>query len=483
MTFTTTFFLLAFLPLTLAGYYLIRKELQNTFLLLASLIFYAMGDVWSLFYLVFSIGVNYLLTCAMGRNLTCMEELKGYTMAGKFKGRARGWMVLTLLFNGVYLFAFKYLPVFAAGLPLGISFYTFRTLSYCLDVYWQRVPYLKNPIDLALYVSFFPQVSMGPVCRFTEFAPQLKGRTFNADLFREGVVQITAGLLKKLVLANGIGTFVDRIFAMEGRTVVLAWVGVLGYLLQLYYDFSGYSDMALGLGKLFGFTGPKNFDYPYISRSVGEFWNRWHMTLGGWLRDYLYTPLFRALMNLRVMPLLVCDILSLFVTWVFAGVWHGAGWKFLLYGLYYFAFIAWERILDDRIKKRRRKQGKKKKKKSLPEVALSHIYCLMAVIFGQLLFRIPTLGAYLPYVGSMFVGNVMDEASLFILRECAPLMAVGTFLCLPVVPLIKRKLLEKGGIFSGIEAAGEWIFVIFGLLTAVAYMVANTYQPFIYFNF
>lgn len=500
---STTLFLFIFLPLTLAGYYLIREELRNFLLVAASLIFYALGDPKCVVLLVFSIAVNYALTSRMGRNLTHRDELKGYSMSAKYARRALGWLILTLIFNFALLFVFKYLsftlqtantlfrldiaiPVLA--LPVGISFYTFRTVSYCLDVYWGTAECQRDPVDLALYVSFFPQVTMGPITKYSQFSSQLHGRRFDLALFGEGAKQMIAGLFKKVVFANGTGFFVDQIFAMADaeRTVLLAWVGIIGYLLQLYYDFSGYSDMAIGLGKLFGFTTPKNFDYPYLSRSIVEFWNRWHMTLGTWLRDYLYTPVLRALAGGRKLSMFACNILALLATWIFSGIWHGAGWRFLIYGLYYFSFIAMERTVEYYQKKRRKRLKLKKKKEGLPVIALSHVYCLVVVTFGQLLFRIDSLAAYPPYVLSMFglAGNgLADGASLYLFRQCLPLMAFGLAFCVPIVPFLEKKLEGLPAVPGVICDAVEWGIYALVFLASTAYVVANSYNAFIYFKF
>ena len=308
------------------------------------------------------------------------------------------------------------------------------------------------------------------------------------NLFGEGTKQIIAGLFKKVVYANGIGFFVDQIFAMAAseRTVLLAWVGIIGYLLQLYYDFSGYSDMAIGLGKLFGFATPKNFDYPYLSKSIVEFWNRWHMTLGLWLRDYIYTPVLRAMMKGEQLSIFACNLIALFVTWLFSGVWHGAGWRFLIYGLYYFAFIAMERTVENYLKKRRKRLKLKKKKDSKPVIVISHVYCLVVVIFGQLLFRVDSLGNYPPYFLSMFglAGNALvNEASIFMLKQCLPMMAFAMLFCLPLVPFLQRKLAGAHAVSGTIGSAIEWIVYTLVFFIAIAYTVASTYNAFIYFNF
>lgn len=503
MSITTTLFLFALLPLTLAVYYLIRQELRNFLLAAVSLIFYALGDPKGVALLALSIAVNYLLTLRMGWNLARMDELKGYSMSARYARKARVWLILALSFNFSLLFIFKYLvftartlhsllglslTVPALALPVGISFYTFRTVSYCVDVYWRLTECQRNPVDLALYVSFFPQVTMGPITRYSSFEKQLRNRRFDMEHFGEGTKLIIAGLFKKTVYANGIGIFVDQIFAMAAseRTVLLAWAGILGYLLQLYYDFSGYSDMAAGLGRLFGFSTPTNFDYPYLSRSIVEFWNRWHITLGAWLRDYLYTPLLRALMKGKELSVFQCNLIALLGVWLFSGMWHGAGWRFLIYGLYYFFFIALERIVEYYLKKRRKRLNLKKQKASAPAATLSRIYCLIVVIFGQLLFRIDALENYPPYFLSMFglAGNgLISRASVFLIREYLPVMGMAGLFCFPLVPFLKRRLAGMGTIPRVIGGAVESVIYTAILIISIAYTVAGTYNAFIYFNF
>lgn len=487
MTFTSTLFLFLFLPIAMGIYYLARSGLKNIILVAVSLLFYAVGEPRLVWLLIGSIAVNYLIGLAM-------------ESTAEKKWLHRGTLLAMLAWNFGTLFYYKYfifsietvntlfglniaLPVI--GLPLGISFFTFRTVSYGLDVHWGTVRALKNPIDLALYVSFFPQVTMGPIDKYANFEKQLHGRTFDKTAFIEGIQQIIAGLFKKLFFSNSLGMMVDRVFEMQTgeRTVLLAWLGIVGYMLQLYYDFAGYSDIAIGLGKLFGFKTPQNFDYPYISKSVVEFWNRWHMTLGAWLKDYIYTPVFRTLMDKKSISIFKCNIIALFVVWLFAGVWHGAGLKFIVYGLYYFVFIALERTVEYLQKQRRKRLKIKKKSETKLHVIGMHVYLLVVILFGQLLFRADSLAAYWQYIGSLFGthgAGLTNTLSRTLMSQNILLISVGAVFCLPVARWLREKTMRLFGEWQPFLQTGLYLglFVI-----AIAYAFTNTYQSFIYFQF
>lgn len=493
MAFTSTIFMFLFLPVSLAGYYLIRPELKNLFLLMASLGFYAFGEPKMVFLLLLSTVVNY----AAGRLIARRKQAEK---------SGRPWVALALIWNLGLLFYFKYL-IFTvqsinalAGtqfilpsitLPLGISFFTFRCISYILDVSWDTVPAEKNWIKVALYISFFPQISMGPITKYHGFCSQLTDRPFDADVFGEGAKRIIIGLSKKLVLANGIAVMVDQIFSMtSGRTVLLAWLGALGYLLQLYYDFSGYSDMAIGIGKLFGFQTPENFNYPYMSRSIVEFWNRWHMTLGSWFKDYLYTPVFRKMMTVtkkdhKKLSMYQCDMIALFVTWLLTGLWHGSAWSYVGWGLYNFAFIALERTIDYYQKKRRKRLKLKKKPDSPYQIVLSHIYFFVVLIFSQVMFRTEKMSDYVGYLKDMFAlgGNgFCDGWSLFLLKDNLLLFIVGLFFCFPV--LKKLQVRVQGSICCRkVLTVVEPLFYVILFIVSISNMVVSSYNPFMYLNF
>ncbi len=495
MTFTSPIFLFLFIPLALTGYYLIRHNLRNLFLLAASLTFYAFGEPRFVALLALSILMSYLF----GRLIDRVKE----HLVGK-----RLVLLLSLIWNFGLLFYFKYLIFtlktvsaitnvqFALpeiALPLGISFFTFRTVSYILDIYCESVPVQKNIVDVALYVSFFPQVTMGPIMKYADFHTQLRDRKFDLDNCAEGVKRIILGLCKKLILSNGIAVMVDQAFSTgdSERSVLLAWMGIIGYLLQLYYDFSGYSDMAIGLGSLFGFQTKENFNFPYLSKSVAEFWARWHITLGTWMKDYLYVPAFRAL-NRKKVPLLdktisvqMADYIALLAVWLFAGVWHGAAWHFIIYGLYNYFFILLERIKDNYLKQRRKRLKLKKQPETKLQAALAHIYFVIVIIFGQLLFRIPSGGAYFLYIKSMFgmMGNPLSSGfAQLMLMDNLLIFFLGILFCFPAAKMVKQWM-QTYVITNRIYKVVTPILYLVLFLVAISYMLLSSYNPFLYLNF
>lgn len=495
MSFTSTFFLFLFFPLSVAGYYMIRSELRNLFLVIVSIVFYAVGEPKLVLLLLASILVNY------GFGLW-IEKVRTVKVLGGLI------LFLSLAWNFGVLFYYKYLAfailnvnqLFGSNLlipdialPLGISFFTFRTVSYCVEVYWQTCSAQKNLILLALYISFFPQITMGPITKYSIFEPQLKNRQISFDLFVEGVKRIIIGLAKKLVLANQLAVMVDAIFALQDseRTVVAAWLGIIGYLLQLYYDFSGYSDMAIGIGNLFGFHTPENFQYPYLSKNVAQFWGRWHITLGTWLKDYLYTPVFRSV-NGKQIPVLnkkvsiqYADYISLFAVWTFAGIWHGASWKYVIYGYYHCLFIITERIRDNYLKKRRKRLKLKKQPETRLQSAISHLYFLVVIIFGQLLFRVSEASDFVPYVGSMFgiVGNtVTNPFSYVLVHDCGIIILISILFCFPIVPKL-QKFSSEYILPNKIAGVAEPVAYLGLLVIATAFALTGSYNPFLYQNF
>lgn len=487
MSFSTPVFLFLFFPLTILGYYLIHPKLKNAFLTIASLAFYAWGEPRFIVVFAATILFNYLAGVLLGR----IKELKN---------TKRLVMIAALAVNIGLLFYYKYLmfgteiinDIFKAGLtvkeialPLGISFFTFRSISYILDVYWCTSEAQKNPVNVALYISFFPQVSMGPITKSNVFLSQINNRHFDLDIFTDGIKRFIVGMAKKLIIADTLSVIVDPVFSMaaDERTVVAAWYGIIGYCLQLYFDFSGYSDMAIGLGKMFGFETPENFDYPYMSKGAVEYWNRWHITLGAWLKDYLYTPVFRSLYN-KKKPVFLCDVLGLIAVWLVAGIWHGAAWHYVMYGLYYCTFIILERTIEYYEKKKRKKLKQKKKPETKWHAALSHIYFIFVLIFGQLLFRIDNLGDFFPYVGNMFGANVFtDSYSTFTLKSMLGIFVLGILFCFPVAKKVREILQKQKGLYVFADKVLMTAVYVGMFLICVAYMQISTYNPFLYNNF
>lgn len=470
MSFTTPVFLFLFFPLTVLGYYLIHPKLKNAFLLAASLAFYTWGE--PKFILVFIIGIllNYALALWIGK-------------LGEKKAPKRAVLILSLIINLGLLFYYKYLAfgaeimnsVFDASftiseiaLPLGISFFTFRSISYVSDVYMGKSEAQKNPINAALYISFFPQVSMGPITESNAFLTQLKERRFDLDMFTDGIKRLIVGMAKKLIIADTLGVIVDSVFssAADERTVVAAWTGMIGYCLQLYFDFSGYSDMAIGLSKMFGFETPENFDYPYMATSITDFWRRWHITLSKFFRDYVYIPLGgNRKGNVYV---------HIFVVFLLTGLWHGAAWNFVIWGLWHGLF----RLIEMAFKRR----GKELK---IPS-AVKHLYALAVVGIGWVLFRADSLGSGIKYLGNMIGlggSGFADSYSIFTLKSSLGIFAIGILFCFPVAKKV-RELLQKNKTLefvSGNIVTPTIYLALFVLCISCALM--NNYNAFIYQQF
>lgn len=491
MNFAGTIFIFLFFPICVAGYYLIRAELKNVFLLCASIVFYALGDFRMLPLLLVIILANYLLGLlmqiarghkALGRIAVFFMVAVNFGILIYFKYTAFALENINLLFHTSF-------SIPEILLPLGISFITFRSVSYCLDVFTKSCDAEKNIVRVALYISFFPQVTMGPITKYSDFHGQFENRHVSLSSFEEGLKRIIVGMAKKVILANQLAIVVDEIFSMPDgeRAALSAWMGIIGYLLQLYYDFSGYSDMAIGLGMLFGFKTPENFNYPYLSRSVAEFWARWHITLGTWLKDYIYTPVFRRLYQKKIpfqnknFSVQTVDYIALFAVWSFAGIWHGADWNFVIYGYYYCFFIILERIKDNYLKQRRKRLKLKKTPQTIPQKIVGHLYFLLVLVFGQLLFRIQDISLFLPYVRSMFgltMNSGADLVSQFLLKDNSILYVIAilgsTDICVKICNKVRK--------FS----ASEFVFNIgycVMFILCISYIINTPYDPFLYANF
>ncbi len=480
MSFVSLEFIFIFFPLCVGGYYLFPKKFRNFFLLAASLIFYASGEPRRIYVLIVSITVNYVF---------------GLLLAKKYRKNSirAAILVLSILFNAGLLFGYKAL-MYMYGMenvimPLGLSFYTFRTISYCLDIYWDMVPANRNIADQALYISFFPQISMGPISRYSDFLKDINNRGFDAESFYSGMRRITLGLFKKLIIADSLLPLISLSFGMEpsSRSMTLAWLGLIAYLIQLYFDFMGYTDIAIGIGGLFGFKLPENFNYPYASTSITEYWSRWHITLGEWARCYIYTPVFRACQGSKLTQF-SCYMLASFCVWLFIGTWHGLGKAsmlvFIVHGFYYYIIIAGERLINDARKARRKKRGLKKKPKSPAEKIGSHAFVIAALLFGQLLFNCDSMGQYGNYVLCLFglAGNTFSQTeTLFYLKQDAIPLTAGIIFSFPVVPLAVKKLKASG--MDGVLRTVTPVIYLLMLVASLAFAFTSTYKSFVYFQF
>jgi alginate O-acetyltransferase complex protein AlgI len=409
MLFTSNLFVFLFLPVALGLYYLASRRYRNVILLALSLLFYAWGEPKFVAAMIASIIFNYVFALAVD-----WRHNNGLS--------ARWLMYIAVAANLAFLFVYKYLnftvdiinlnpvgyhiPEPKIALPIGISFFTFQAMSYVVDVYRQDVPAQKKPWNVALYVAFFPQLIAGPIVRYTTIEDQIYNRKESFADFSAGVKRFIIGFAKKIIIANNMALIAEKAFGMADaqRAVAYAWIGAIAYAFQILFDFAGYSDMAIGLGRMFGFHFLENFNYPYISKSVSEFWRRWHMSLGEWFRDYVYFPLGGSRVPNKLML-----ARNLFVVWALTGIWHGASWNFIIWGLFYFALIVSEKLLN--IPKRFGRGWM---------AALYQAFTLLAVLFGWVLFRAADLPKAVGYMSSMLglSGNkLMDDNVIFALRE------------------------------------------------------------------
>lgn len=467
MVFSTPVFLFAFLPAVLLLFYLVPRRLKTLILLLSSLFFYFWGERAYTALMVFSIVVNY------GSGLV-IAALKSRGRAGG----AKAMLIVSVVINLGMLIFFKYwdflaeslqglglgfLPVLGIHLPIGISFYTFQTMSYTIDVYRADVPVQKNPVAFGAYVTMFPQLIAGPIVRYKDVAEQLDCRGVSWERFASGVFRFTVGLAKKLLLANALGQIWSgfRDVPTAELTVAGAWLGVLAFSLQIYFDFSGYSDMAIGLGRMLGFEFLENFRYPYVSDSITEFWRRWHISLSNWFRDYLYIPLGG---NRCSKPRW---LLNLLVVWMATGMWHGASWNYLSWGLYFFVLLMLEKFVLKKLLDR------------MPAWT-RHLYTVLLLMIGWTIFGIEDYGHLGQYLGVMFGAGAkafFDGTFLYALRSGAVILIVSILASLPLARNLHERLPERA------RLPVDAVLLILGLLACTGSMVSSTYNPFLYFRF
>lgn len=491
MVFSSTIFLFTFLPITLFGYYLLDRRFKNGFLLLMSLLFYAWGEPKFVFVMIGSILVNYFFALLIDRNLKQAEKLSEYTSGQRYKGRAKAYLVLMVAANLSLFFIYKYLdfairninalggllgaqpiPLRNITLPIGISFFTFQAMSYVFDVYNRKGAVQKNPLNAALYVAFFPQLIAGPIVRYETVAKEIRFRKENLPDFSAGVKRFVIGLAKKVIISNSVAIIADRAFGytdFSELSVAFAWLGSISYTLQIYYDFSGYSDMAIGLGLMFGFHFDENFNYPYVSKSVSEFWRRWHISLGSWFRDYVYIPLGGSRVGSKRR-----HIFNLLVVWLLTGLWHGAAWHFVAWGLFYFALLVMEKLCNI---PGRFKSGVGQR--------LYQVFTLLMVNFGWVLFRANGLTAAAGYLGCMFglAGNQFcNTEAIFLIKQSLILVCISMLFCTPILQKIDLALANRCKKNVLMETGSIALYLVL-FLVAVSFTVTSTYNPFIYFNF
>lgn len=468
MVFSSLIFIFIFLPLVLVSYYIVPRRLRNTVILLASLLFYAWEEPTYIILIIISILINYLGALLIRSNI-------------KNKDKSKFIFITLLLIDISILFFFKYygfaieclgsiigldLKVKSISLPLGISFYTFQQISYIVDIYMQKIKPQRNLIDFATYITMFPQLIAGPIVKYNDIHKQLANRKESINKFGEGVQRFIIGLGKKVILANNIGLIWTQVkeVNLNDLSVVLAWIGIIAFTLQIYFDFSGYSDMAIGLAKMFGFDFLENFDYPYISKSITEFWRRWHMSLGGWFREYIYIPLGGNKKGTLI------QVRNLFIVWFTTGLWHGASTNFVVLGLYFGVILFIEKIyLKDLLKK-------------IPSI-FSHIYTLIIVMIGWVIFDMNTLTDSGHYIKIMFgFGNniFIDNLAKYILTNNFIILLIGLICSTKLIKIYMNKIkstFRENDVFL-ITAINLLILII-----STAYLVGASYNPFLYFRF
>ena len=465
MLFSSIPFLFYFLPIVLSVYFLVPWKFKNSVLLLSSLLFYGWGEPKYVFLMLASILLFY--GCGL------------FIEKAKTKPWKRFWLATSIVISVSLLCIFKYADFFITNfnavtglnmtllklaLPIGISFYTFQCLSYTIDVYRGDVEAQKNPINFGAYVALFPQLIAGPIVRYIDVAKELNYRTHSMEKFTEGLRRFIFGLAKKILIANQLGELTNIFRASDEKSVIFYWIYAIAFALHIYFDFSGYSDMAIGLGKIFGFNFIENFNYPYMSKSIGEFWRRWHMSLGSWFRDYIYIPLGGNRVSKARW------LFNTLVVWMLTGFWHGAAWNFILWGLLYALFLLVEKFIPA-IKK-------------IPS-ALQHFYTLLIVVLGFVLFN----AVDITQAGNDIAGMFGFTGVPFINKETIYyLLSYGTLFVVSIVgatPLIKTTTvkLSENSKLRNIIAVVEPIVLLLLLTICSAYLIDGSFNPFLYFRF
>ena len=467
MLFSSQVFLYFFLPITLIVYYLSPKRFRNFILLIASLIFYAWGEPVYILIMLFSTIFNYVT----GLLIDKFQKMNQHKYA-------KIVLIVSVVGNLAILGFFKYsdflisninslfnlnISLLAIALPIGISFYTFQTMSYTIDVYKQNVKAQKNFISFATYVTLFPQLIAGPIVKYRDVSESLENRKENIADFSEGIKRFIIGLFKKVMIANNAGFIWESIHSLPYSEISLslAWIGAICYSLQIYYDFSGYSDMAIGLGKMFGFHFLENFNYPYIAKSITDFWRKWHISLSSWFKEYVYIPLGGSRKTIAR------TVINLLIVWFLTGLWHGASWNFVVWGLYFGVLLIIEKFVL------------KKVLDKMPSF-IRHLYTLFFVIISWVIFACPTLEDGLNYISIMFNFNneIISTESIYLISTHFVLFIIAIIGCTPIFKKINEKL-KNNKLFMIIEI----IICLILFFISLSFLVGSTYNPFLYFRF
>ena len=470
MLFSSITFLFLFLPIMLAVYYIAPPQWKNLLLLAGSLIFYAWGEPVYIILMILSILLNYF--CGMDIENKSENEAK-----------AKRSLVFAITVNIVLLVFFKYfgflvestntlfgisIPYRELALPIGISFYTFQEISYIIDVYRGKVKAQQSLVKYALYVSMFPQLVAGPIVCYGDIEKQLTARKISGRKLGQGAMLFIIGLSKKAVLANTLGKIFEEISSTSASnlTVLMAWLGCITYAFQIYFDFSGYSDMAIGLGRMFGFEFKKNFDVPYISKSITEFWRRWHISLSSWFREYVYIPLGGNHVTISR------NIVNLLIVWMLTGIWHGANWNYVLWGCYYGALLLIEKLVLKKVLNR------------LPGI-IQRIYAMFFVVIGWIIFKCEDMAYGISYLKAMFGGfrqGLWNNETLYLLGNYAVLFVLA-ILGSTMLPMKAAGVVLGGRKRTWAENVVYIAFYAVIFFVSVAYLVDATYNPFLYFRF
>ena len=472
MLFSSNVFLFAFLPSVLLIYYLCPRSLRNPVLLLWSLVFYGWGEPVYLFLMIGTILINYLFGAMIHIRMQRNRNARWYLVGG---------VAINLMLLGFFKYAgffaqqynqIPFLPDISVPdieLPIGISFYVFQSMSYIIDVYRREAPVQKNVLTFGTYVTLFPQLIAGPIVRYYDVAQQMDGRRESVSQFASGISRFVTGLAKKVLLANAMGLLWEGTRDAYGNVQIMglvhyegtlaAWIGIIAYALQIYFDFSGYSDMAIGLGRMFGFEFLENFNYPYISRSITEFWRRWHISLSTWFKEYVYIPLGG---NRKGLPR---QIVNLLIVWGLTGFWHGASWNFMLWGLYYAALLIVEKLFLLKLLKK------------LPTV-LTRIYSMAAVLFGWALFYFVDIGALGAFFGRLFSVSATNVYGTNLILSYLPILGIALVCATPLGKALYGRYENTAFVRWG-RIAGCGVL----LLLCVAALASQSYNPFIYFRF
>ncbi len=462
MLFSGLPFLYYFLPIVLILYFIAPKKLKNSVLLLSSLVFYAWGEPKYVFLMIASILLGYVLGLLI-------EKFADKPLSKVF-------LVLSVITSIGSLGYFKYadffisnfntasglsIPLLKIALPIGISFYTFQLLSYTIDVYRKNVPAQKNIITLAAYISLFPQLIAGPIVRYSDVEAQLIDRKHTLSKTADGIKRFMCGLSKKVLIANSLGELCDIFKASDEKTVVFYWIYGIAFSLHIYFDFSGYSDMAIGLGKMFGFDFMENFNYPYISKSITEFWRRWHISLGSWFRDYVYIPMGGN----RVSK--IKWFRNIFVVWFLTGFWHGAAWNFIIWGLYFALFLLAEKLFLSKFLEKTN--------------VVKHVYVLFFVMVSFIIFNAANMNEAFSYIGGLFgigVNGIISSSTVYYLKSYAFILMLGFVGATPLPKKLYNKIKD-----SRIIYVLQPIVITILLVVITAYLVDGSFNPFLYFRF